>query len=240
MPSEDVTTRRVFLGAAAAAGGGMILSGARADQPEGKSPAEGKEQHEEEVSPAEDLMREHGLLNRVLLVFDEYVRRIDGKGELPPEPLADAAGIIRRFVEDYHEKLEEDYLFPRFEKAKLLTDLVQVLRAQHQAGRGVTDQIRQRATAAALKDADERPKLSASLRAFVRMYRPHEAREDTVLFPALRRIITASEYDALGEDFEKKEHALFGEEGFEKMVAEVEKIERALGIFELSQFTPRA
>jgi hemerythrin-like domain-containing protein len=240
MYSESVTTRRAFLGAAATAGSGIILApGAHGAQPEGKTAPEGKDEHEEQVSPAEDLMREHGVLNRLLLVYDEYLRRIDAKGELPPEPLADAAGIIRRFVEDYHEKLEEDYLFPRFTKAGMLTDLVDILRAQHQAGRRLTDDVRQRATPAALKDGDEWLKLSAALRAFVRMYRPHEAREDTVLFPALRRIVTAHEYAALGEEFEEKEHKLFGEEGFEKMVAEVEKIERALGIFDLSQFTPR-
>src|SRR5207302_4790012 len=42
---------------------------------------------------------------------------------------------------DYHEKLEEDYLFPRFEKAHKLVDLTTVLRAQHQAGRRLTDRI---------------------------------------------------------------------------------------------------
>jgi hypothetical protein len=36
------------------------------------------------------------------------------------------------------------------------------------------------------------------------MYRPHEAREDTVLFPALREIVSEQEFGALGEDFEKK------------------------------------
>ena len=71
------------------------------------------------------------------------------------------------------------------------------------------------------------------------MYRPHEAREDTVLFPALRQIVSKSEFDALGEEFEKKEHALFGEEGFEKIVDRVASIEKALGIYELSQFTPK-
>jgi hypothetical protein len=33
---------------------------------------------EEEVSPAEDLMREHGVLNRVLLIYDEILRRLKG------------------------------------------------------------------------------------------------------------------------------------------------------------------
>jgi hemerythrin-like domain-containing protein len=76
------------------------------------------------------------------------------------------------------------------------------------------------------------------MRQFVRMYEPHEAREDTVLFPALRRIVTRNEYDALGEDFEKKEHELFGKDGFEAMVEKVASIEKVLGIDDLSQFTP--
>ena len=46
-------------------------------------------------------------------------------------------------------------------------------------------------------------------------------------------------YDALGEDFEKREHQLFGKEGFEGMVPRVEEIEKQLGIYDLSQFTPR-
>jgi len=71
------------------------------------------------------------------------------------------------------------------------------------------------------------------------MYRPHEAREDTVLFPAIRSIITKHEYDSLGEDFEKKEHELFGDDGFESMVEKVATIEQQLDIFDLSKFTPR-
>jgi hemerythrin-like domain-containing protein len=72
------------------------------------------------------------------------------------------------------------------------------------------------------------------------MYAPHEAREDTVLFPAFRSIVSGNEYDSLGEDFEKKENQLFGEEGFERMVDKVAGIEKTLGLYDLAQFTPRA
>jgi hemerythrin-like domain-containing protein len=72
------------------------------------------------------------------------------------------------------------------------------------------------------------------------MYRPHAAREDTVLFPAVHRIVSAKEYDALGDVFEDKEHELFGPEGFEKMVGQVEEMEKALGLYDLAQFTPKA
>ncbi len=193
---------------------------------------------EEEVSPPEDLMREHGVLKRVLLVYAEVLRRIDAKQDFPPEALADAAGIIRSFIEDYHEKLEEDFLFPRFEKAHQLVDLVSVLRDQHQAGRRVTDITMHLANSGPLKNDSERAQLSGSMRQFIRMYNPHEAREDTVLFPAFHKIVTPHEFDSLGEDFEKKENELFGEDGFEKMVDKVAGIEKRLGIYDLSQFTP--
>jgi hemerythrin-like domain-containing protein len=219
------------------AGGGLLLP-ARAVAQEPRR-GRGAEHEEEEVAPPEDLMREHGVLKRVLLVYDEAIRRIDARQDLPPDTVRNAAGIIRTFIEDYHEKLEEDYLFPRFEKARRLADLTQVLRAQHQAGRRVTEQITRLATAQTLKDPRTATTLSEAMHQFVRMYGPHEAREDTVLFPALRDIVSKQEFGALGEDFEKKEHALFGEDGFEKMVDRVASIEKALGIYDLAQFTPK-
>ncbi len=117
--------RREFVGAAVAAGlagtvGGIWTASARAEEP--KPPAKGKTA--EEVSPGEDLMREHGLLKRILLIYGEAIHRLKTKVELPPKAIADSAGIIRAFVEDYHEKLEEDHLFPRFRKAGKLVGLV--------------------------------------------------------------------------------------------------------------------
>jgi hemerythrin-like domain-containing protein len=226
--------RRTFLRTAA---GAALLAGCAAMQPKGTSATE-KHEEGEEISPIEDLMREHGVLNRVLLVEEECARRIEAGGAPPEGVLTGAASIIRRFIEDYHEKLEEEHLFPRFERAQKHLDLVRTLRAQHEAGRRLTDRIASLSTAKApLGDAD-RAALSGAIGAFVRMYRPHEAREDTVLFPALHSIVSEEELDRLGEIFEDREHALFGEHGFEAMVAEVEKLEQALGIFDLAAFTP--
>ena len=199
-----------------------------------------KEEEEEEVAPPEDLMREHGVLKRLLLVYDEAVRRIDAGKDLPPEAIRQSADIIRTFIEDYHEKLEEDYLFPRFEKAGRLADLTAVLRAQHQAGRRVTARIIGLATLQTLKNPASASTLKEAMRQFTRMYEPHEAREDTVLFPALRDIVSKQEFGALGEGFERKEHQLFGEDGFEHIVDRVAGIEKTLGIYDLAQFTPTA
>jgi hemerythrin-like domain-containing protein len=70
------------------------------------------------------------------------------------------------------------------------------------------------------------------------MYEPHEAREDTVLFPAFRKIVSKHEYDSLGEQFERKENQIFGGDGFEKNVDQVARLEKRLGIYDLVQFTP--
>jgi hemerythrin-like domain-containing protein len=194
---------------------------------------------EEDVAPAEDLMREHGVLNRILLVYEECLRRLSTpRSDFAPRPLAGGARIIRSFIEDYHEKLEEDHLFPRFEKAGEQVDLVKVLREQHRAGRILTDEIVHLANEAGLRSPVGRDRLRAIVTRFIRMYRPHEAREDTVLFPALRRIVSAHEYASLGEDFERKEHQLFGKAGFEGIVEKVAAIEKDLGIYDLAKFTP--
>ncbi len=120
-----------------------------------------KESTEEEISPVEDLMREHGVLDRILLIYDEILwRRLPGGSEFPPEVLSKSADLVRRFIEDYHEKLEEDHLFPRFEQAGKMADLVQVLRTQHRVGRQLTDRIKNLATLQASKVQEEREKLS--------------------------------------------------------------------------------
>jgi hemerythrin-like domain-containing protein len=227
------SNRREFVTAAAAAAGGLLVGCAEfGRRPEAAGEPEGG------VSPAEDLMREHGVLRRVMFVYAEASRRLEAGAELPVATVAEAAGIVRAFVEDYHEKLEEDFLFPRFRRADKLVDLVDVLLEQHHAGRRLTDTTLRLAALSQLQAPADRALLRDSMQQLIRMYGPHAAREDTVLFPALHQTVSPSEYADLGEQFEDKERELFGEGGFEKMVERVAAVERVLGIYDLRQFTP--
>jgi hemerythrin-like domain-containing protein len=225
--------RRRFLTATAALGIGTLALHA-----DDKSKTD-KKGDEEEVGAAEDLMREHGVLNRILLIYEEGLRRLRVKEDVTPDVFHKPATLVRKFVEDYHEKLEEKFIFPEFEKARKLVDLVKVLRVQHEAGRKVTDVILRNAAGDRFHKEDARKEIVRSCEAFIRMYRPHEAREDTVLFPALHKIVPAKRLKDLGEQFEKEEDRLFGEEGFEKTVDQVAAIEKQLGIYDLAGFTPR-
>jgi hemerythrin-like domain-containing protein len=229
--------RRRFL--AASAGLGVVMLNPAARQSRAEDKKDEKKGQEEEVAAAEDLMREHGVLNRILLIYEEGLRRLRAKEEVTPDMFHKPALLVRKFVEDYHEKLEENFIFPEFEKQKKLDDLVKVLREQHQAGRKVTDVILRNAVPDQFRKEDARKELVTACRGFIRMYRPHEAREDTVLFPALHKIVPAKQLKELGEQFEKEEDRLFGEEGFEKTVDQVAAVEKQLGIYDLSQFTAK-
>ena len=187
-----------------------------------------------EVTTAEDLMREHGVLRRILLAYDEIAGRIERKQAYPAVALDRAAALVRSFVEDYHEKLEEEFIFPRLRKVATLAPLVDTLLAQHQAGRVLTARIQK-----LNGEQGQEPAIAQALRSFCSMYRPHAAREDTELFPALHQQLSRKEYDQLGDTFEDREKAMFHGDGFDRALEQVKQIEEQLGIADLARFTPK-
>jgi hemerythrin-like domain-containing protein len=131
-------------------------------------------------------------------------------------------------------------VFPRLEKAGKLVELTKTLRAQHVAGRALTADVLKAAGAGNLGDKSRGQAVVTATTSFIRMYRPHAAREDTVLFPAFHELMSEKEWKALGDRFEEREHQVLGKAGFEGVLDEVGQIERTLGIYELSLFTPGA
>jgi len=223
-------TGLTMVGGFVVATGGLVLPASA----EGAKPGA---RAEDEITPPEDLMREHGVLDRVLLIYEAGLHGFGANEDFDPFVLLDGAQVVKEFIEDYHERAEEKELFPRFRRANKLTDLIDVLFRQHEAGRMLTRTIMQTAPGSR-KDGDDRRKLTVAIQAFIRMYRPHAAREDTELFPRLRELVSANEFDGIAEQFERDERERFGQDGFEKVVDRVARLERMIGINDLNQFTP--
>ena len=220
--------RRGFLAAAGLGVAGLALG---ATPPADREP----------VSPVEDLMREHAVLDRVLLVYDTGLRRLREHRPdklIVPEWFRTGAILVRRVMEDYHEKLEEDYVFPVFEQHRRLVDLTRTLRQQHQAGRTLTDTILANAADERFADPKAREELVRACEAYCRIFRPHMARESTVLFPALHELLDERAMAQLGERFETEEEQRFGSHGFERIVDEVASLEKQMGIYELAWILP--
>jgi hemerythrin-like domain-containing protein len=220
-----VGSRRWFLRAAASTGG-LVLAGCATGAPPREAKTVGRRTDREviELTPGEDLMQEHGVLARVLLVYDVAIDRIEQRETLDLDALAETAQLVRQFVEDYHERLEEEQVFPRLVHAGREVDLVAVLRHQHRRGRELTDEILRGAASV------PKPELVGALRSFICMYWPHAAHEDTVLFPAFRRLVGPKGYLELAEAFRERERNLLGRQGFLQAVATIARIEAAFGI----------
>lgn len=191
------------------------------------------------VTAPEDLMREHGVLNRLMLVYEAALTPSVSALESIHEVLHGTASLIRSFIEDYHGMLEEKFLFPEFDRQRKLTSLVNSLREQHRVGRALTGVVLRNATADGLANEATRSEVTRACRDFVRMFRGHEAWEDTELFPAFRSLVSPARLVELGEQFEEIEHRTFGKDGFADTVKQVVRLEHHVGIQSLDAYTPR-
>jgi len=54
---------------------------------------------EADVSPAEDLMREHGVLNRIMLIYDACKLHLVNGDQFPLEIVQNSALIVQNFIE---------------------------------------------------------------------------------------------------------------------------------------------
>ena len=227
---EPNESRRNFLvkGSMLLAAAGLLGAGC--------SPGAEKETMSSTIPPTEDLMREHGVLSRIMLVYDEIARRLRFGEEFPPQVLAEGTDITHRFIQEYHEKSEENHLFNRFSNAGKMVELVAVLYQQHLAGRKLIGEINSANSEAKMRNPAERLRVAGLLITFNQLFRHHAAWEDTVLFPAFRAIISGKDFAALGEKLEKDEDKLFGADGFAKIVGQVAGLEQKLGIYELKQY----
>lgn len=212
----------------------------RTDEENGAPQSEGES--EGEVTANEDLMREHGVLRRILIVYRETAPKLTANpAGVDAAALANAAALFRTFGERYHEQLlEEQHIFPIVRKAGGKGGgLIDTLLAQHARGRAITDYILDRTKTGRIVSGDGE-RLAGAMTAFARMYEAHTAREDTVIFPEFKKTIGPKTYHELGEQFEEIEHREFGGDGFDIALDKVSGIERTLGLSDLAAFTAPA
>ena len=197
---------------------------------------------EPEVTATEDLMREHGVIRRALLVYDQLAEKIrKSPASVNAAALHQTAQLFRTFGEDYHERmLEEQHIFPIVRKMKgEASKYPDILTAQHNRGREITEYTLAVTNGTRISSLHAEP-LARTLEGFVRMYENHAAREDTIVFPAWKTNFTNKQLDDLSDQFENIEHKMFGKDGFEDAEKKISGIEADFGFTDLSQFTPPA
>jgi hemerythrin-like domain-containing protein len=238
------SNRRDLLVGVGSLSAGLILSACgRANKPSSETQSSSTSNGDAkggEVTATEDLMREHGVLRRALLVYAETAPKLrSNASSVAPDALQKTAKLFRAFGEDYHEqKLEETYIFPAVKQAGgAAAALPDILVAQHQRGREITDYILAVTNGAKLGAANAEP-LAQALEALVRMYQHHAAREDTIIFPAWKQTLTEDQLDEMADKFEDIEKQQFGMDGYEDAVKQIGDIEGVWGC-PISRSSPR-
>jgi hemerythrin-like domain-containing protein len=239
-PASAPPSRRAVLltvGGLAAAGGGFAAGSAMAHAA-GSGGIPDSLEVLRTPTPGEDLMTEHGLLIRILLIYRHLLAGQASGQPIPAGHAHDSALVIHDYIEAFHEELEEAYVFSRLTQAGQLKPTVSTLLLQHARGRELTQLILAESGGSGSLPTAAAGRVTRAMAAFVRMYEPHEAREDTVVYPAFRALLKPTEIADLGERFAELQTEQFGSDGFAAMVRRVAAIEHALSIYDLAQFTP--
>jgi hemerythrin-like domain-containing protein len=187
------------------------------------------------LPPAEDLTQEHGVLERIILAYETIASRFEHHQGDPDGCLKRTTAMIVKYFQGHHERVEELMIFPALTKANAHPQLTATLVSQHRSGHELTDAISRKMEHGKLSDSLQND-LVPLLRSYTRMFRPHIARENTVVFPSLREVMTPAEY----QEFSNKVNALENKmlpASLSDILAELVAIETALGIADLSSFT---
>lgn len=190
-------------------------------------------------SPIEELMVEHSILRRALLIYEECIRRMNNFEEFDPDLLVETTNVLKVLIVYHHSLLEQEYIFPRFRQANKYVELCDILEDQHEYSGKQEEIILKYSNKESINNIEHKNILINSLKKIIKVMRPHVNQEDTELFPEFKNIVSPEEFYALGQKFEDIEFQKWGEHGEKKMLDKIVNVEKELGIYDLDAFTPK-
>lgn len=188
-----------------------------------------------EITPNEDLMREHGILHRLLLIYENLLYRINYKIKINYKLFLVTAIIMHNFIELYHEKTEEKYIFPVLIKHNIHKELINELILQHKISNKITKKI--------INILYDEKNINVKLlykyiSNFIYMYKYHSTREDTIVFQEFRKLLSDIKYQEISNLIENEEKLISNNQyTFNKVLKYVIIIEKHLDINDLSNIT---
>lgn len=145
------------------------------------------------VDPIEGLLRDHEL---ILVLLDALERLSQQSRDLPlrTAPWERALELVRRFADTAHHAKEERVLFPALADAGLPErhGPLGVMRHEHELGRQYVQDMQHALSLAQRDPGKAREGLARGAGLFVGHLRQHIAKENHVLFPMARDLLTAS------------------------------------------------
>lgn len=199
----------------------------------------GEALEERVASPIEDLSKEHGVLERLLLIYDKVINDAASGMGFNARAINGATRIFKDYIGEHHDRCEERYIFPKFREANYIVELIDILQYQHDVAKRLTGEILERTSPGSPMDESGVKRVTSLCCSLVYMYRPHMSREQTVVSPTFYDIVTEGYIKDIKEEMEAEEKKLLGETGFRGLVGRVSEIEKEVGTHDLQQYIPQ-
>lgn len=170
------------------------------------------------MKATEILMEEHRVIERVLYALEKAAGRLNRGEDVYLRFFIGTSVFIRDFADNCHHKKEERVLFPALIEHGLAKDSgpIAVMVAEHEAGRQLTQRLRQVTERLQAKDTHARELVVQCCLEYVTLLRKHINKEEKVLFPMVDKLIPADEQEQIIKVFDLFHSEDHGEEFHEK------------------------
>jgi len=156
------------------------------------------------LSAIEELEEEHKLILQMIKALSTLQPAIE-KGKIDPDTLTPVVDFFRTYADKFHHAKEEAQLFPMLEKRGVRPSgcPIGVLHSEHEQGRVLIT---------ALSDSIEKckhgdPAAGAAIGSYIKnainFYTEHIWKEDYLLFPMSKKVLTQSDQAELQKGFGK-------------------------------------
>ncbi|HWR13888.1 MAG TPA: hemerythrin domain-containing protein [Terriglobales bacterium] len=153
------------------------------------------------------LEHEHREIQKVVTLMSNLAREMERGGTCEAALLDEIVQFMRIFGEQCHHGKEEKALFTLLESKGVPANgcPIAALVGEHRHGHELLNQLEAASVACKAGDVSVRPALINSLKSLVNLYQQHIWKEEYLLFPMANKVLSASDYDTLSQQFEAVE-----------------------------------
>ena len=177
--------------------------------------------------PTDALEHEHRIIQQVVGAMAALADDVEKGKAAPAEVLQDLLEFLRTFADRCHHGKEEICLFPLLERKGVPPRgcPLGALKMEHETGRALVAQLAKASDAYFSGDPVGKSSLVPLLRNLVELYSAHIWKEDYLLLPMTKKVLSPTEQEALAEEFRRVEADIERDvhQGFEQLAVRLQQ-----------------
>ena len=172
------------------------------------------------------LEREHRTIEKILRVIGVLADELAEDRDIDSDVLPDICQFLRIYGHQCHHGKEESYLFPMLENHGVPKEgcPLGALRHEHERSRALTQDLAQASVEYAANPNAGRSALSEVFSKLMLFYPAHIWKEEYLLFPLVRKVLSAEDDERLLKEFTSVESDIYSHahESYEQLATQLE------------------